>query len=171
MPLTITSSGSVTSLTASSAFRPGAMTTISTIGTEICGSSSRGKAPSATSPAASAARMKSGVSDEAIKALVRRPAMPKGPDLNLLIAILRGSRCMRHHAIPGHKTSQNLDHRHAINLLRLAGNHGAHPCACSPFNRHEIKPAAGYNCRCRNHQALVRTDGQAHQNAGVDELV
>ena len=41
---------------------------MSTIGTEICGSSSRGSVTSATRPSASAASRKSGVSGEAMKA-------------------------------------------------------------------------------------------------------
>ncbi len=50
---------------------------MSTIGTDICGSSSRGSVSSATSPKAKAATRKSGVSGEAMKARVSPPAMPK----------------------------------------------------------------------------------------------
>ena len=76
MLLTMVSSGSVTSLTASSALSPFALTRMSTIGTEICGSSSRGRPTSATSPSAIEARRKSGVSADLMKMRVRLPAMP-----------------------------------------------------------------------------------------------
>jgi hypothetical protein len=49
---------------------------MSTIGTDICGSSSRGSEMSATNPNAKAASRKSGVSGEAMKLRVRPPAMP-----------------------------------------------------------------------------------------------
>ena len=71
MLLTMVSSGSVTSLTASSALSPLAVTRISTIGTEIWGSSSRGSVISATRPSASDANRNSGVSGDAMKARVR----------------------------------------------------------------------------------------------------
>jgi hypothetical protein len=76
MALTMVSSGSVTSFTASSALSPSARTEMSTIGTEICGSSSRGKANGATMPSAKAASNMSGVSGERMKARVNRPEMP-----------------------------------------------------------------------------------------------
>ena len=77
MPLTIVSSGSVISLTASSAFSPSARTWMSTIGTEICGSSSRGSEISATMPKTMAASRNSGVSGEVMKARVSPPASPR----------------------------------------------------------------------------------------------
>jgi hypothetical protein len=70
MLLTMVSRGSVTSLTASSAFRPGAESMMSTIGTDICGSSSRGSVINATSPKAKAASRNSGVRGETMKARV-----------------------------------------------------------------------------------------------------
>ena len=77
MPLTIVSSGSVISLTASSARRPSARTWISTIGTDICGSSSRGSEASATRPKTSEASRNSGVSGDVMKARVSAPAIPR----------------------------------------------------------------------------------------------
>ncbi len=53
---------------------------MSTIGTEICGSSSRGSETSATRPNTIAASRKSGVSGEVMKARVSPPAIPRrGP--------------------------------------------------------------------------------------------
>jgi hypothetical protein len=77
MPFTIVSSGSAISLTASSARRPSARTRMSTIGTEICGSSSRGSETSAIKPKARAAMRKSGVSGDEMKMRVSPPAMPR----------------------------------------------------------------------------------------------
>ena len=51
-------------------------TKTSTIGTMICGSSSRGSATTARVPSAIEARMKSGVSLEWMKAAAIRPATP-----------------------------------------------------------------------------------------------
>ena len=76
MPLTIDSSGLVTISTASGAFSPSALTRMSTIGTLICGSSSRGMVVSAIKPTASAASRNSGVSGERMVAWVRRPDSP-----------------------------------------------------------------------------------------------
>src|SRR5579859_7608088 len=77
MGLTMASSGLVTSSTASGAFNPLACTMMSTIGTLICGSSSRGMVSSATRPAASAAIRNSGVNGERIVARVSRPENPR----------------------------------------------------------------------------------------------
>ena len=77
MPLTMVSSGSVISFTASSARNPSARTWMSTIGTEICGSSSRGSEISATSPNTNAASRNSGVSGDVMKARVSAPAIPR----------------------------------------------------------------------------------------------
>ena len=49
---------------------------MSTIGTEICGSSSRGSVIRAMRPKAKAAISSSGVSGDVMKARVRLPAMP-----------------------------------------------------------------------------------------------
>ena len=56
---------------------PSARTWMSTIGTEICGSSSRGSETSATRPKTKAASRNSGVSGEVMKARVSRPASPR----------------------------------------------------------------------------------------------
>ena len=50
---------------------------MSTIGTEICGSSSRGSETSATSPNTNAASRNSGVSGDVMKARVSAPAIPR----------------------------------------------------------------------------------------------
>ena len=55
---------------------PGISTKTSTIGTMICGSSSRGSAITARTPSAIDATMKSGVSLEWMKAAATRPARP-----------------------------------------------------------------------------------------------
>jgi hypothetical protein len=47
------------------------------MGTEICGSSSRGRLISATSPTARAAKIIRGVSAERMNAFVSPPAMPR----------------------------------------------------------------------------------------------
>ena len=49
---------------------------MSTIGTLICGSSSRGSDTRAIAPATSAANSRSGVSGELMKVRVRTPEMP-----------------------------------------------------------------------------------------------
>jgi hypothetical protein len=55
---------------------PGISTKTSTIGTMICGSSSRGSATTASAPSAIEARMKSGVSLELMNAAANLPAAP-----------------------------------------------------------------------------------------------
>jgi hypothetical protein len=76
MALMIASSGLVTSSTASGAFKPSARTVISTMGTLICGSSSRGMVRSAIRPTASAASRNNGVNGERMVACVSRPEIP-----------------------------------------------------------------------------------------------
>ena len=68
--------GLVTRCSTSVGVAPGMRTNTSTIGTMICGSSSRGSATTAMPPSASDARMTSGVSFELMNAAARRPAAP-----------------------------------------------------------------------------------------------
>ena len=68
--------GRVTRCSTSAGVAPGISTNTSTIGTMICGSSSRGSATTASAPSAIAARMKSGVSFEWMNAAASRPAAP-----------------------------------------------------------------------------------------------
>jgi hypothetical protein len=73
----MSSSGLVTSSTASSALRPSALMKMSTIGTLICGSSSRGSDVSAITPTSSDAIRMSGVSGDRMNAAVIDPEMPR----------------------------------------------------------------------------------------------
>ena len=76
--LTIISSGSVTSFTASSALRPvRPAREYRPCGTDICGSSSRGSETRAMSPSSKRGQMNSGVNADPMKARVNAPAMPK----------------------------------------------------------------------------------------------
>ena len=68
--------GLVTRCSTSADVAPGISTRTSTIGTMICGSSSRGSATMANAPSASEAPMKSGVNFELMKAAASRPAAP-----------------------------------------------------------------------------------------------
>ena len=68
--------GRVTRCSMSAGVAPGIWTKTSTIGTTICGSSSRGSATTASAPRATDATMMSGVSFELMKAAAIRPAMP-----------------------------------------------------------------------------------------------
>ena len=70
--------GRVARSSTSLALEPGMATITSTIGTLICGSSSRGNNTMAAVPNKMAAMMSSGVSLESMKAAATRPAMP-GP--------------------------------------------------------------------------------------------
>ena len=64
------------SLTASAALSPLACTWISTSGTDICGSSSRGRTIAASVPRIRAANSINGVSGELMKACVSFPDIP-----------------------------------------------------------------------------------------------
>ena len=68
--------GLVTRSSTSRAEAPGICTKTSTIGTMICGSSSRGSFQTANAPSSSEAAITSGVSFELIKVRANRPAVP-----------------------------------------------------------------------------------------------
>jgi hypothetical protein len=70
------SMGRVTRCSTSAGVAPGISANTSTIGTMICGSSSRGSATTARPPSAIEVRMKSGVSFEWMNAAAIRPATP-----------------------------------------------------------------------------------------------
>ena len=68
--------GRVARSSTSLALKPGIETSTSTIGTLICGSSSRGSIHTANTPSNTDVMMMSGVSLESMKARAMRPAMP-----------------------------------------------------------------------------------------------
>src|SRR6266511_3078588 len=68
--------GRVARSSTSLALNPGMDTSTSTIGTLICGSSSRGSISTAASPSSTEVTMTSGVSLESINVRAMRPAMP-----------------------------------------------------------------------------------------------
>src|SRR6266540_1739504 len=70
--------GRVARSSTSLALNPGMDTSTSTIGTLICGSSSRGSISTAASPSSTEVTMTSGVSLESMNVFAMRPAMPGG---------------------------------------------------------------------------------------------
>ena len=77
--------GRVARSSTSFALKPAMFTITSTIGTLICGSSSRGSKTIAAMPSRTAATMISGVSFESMKARAIRPATPLDRGASMLI--------------------------------------------------------------------------------------
>src|SRR5690606_32779317 len=136
MPLTMVSSGSVISLMASGAFSPSARTAMSTIGTEICGSSSRGRTISAIRPKTSAAMRISGVRAEVMKLRVSAPAMPSaGPVPDSVWFGMSGND----NRFAGGKAGQDFNISDAAALHDLARHHGTLDVLAILPHAHEIE--------------------------------
>ncbi len=137
MPLTMVSSGSVISLTASGAFNPSARTAMSTIGTEICGSSSRGRTISAIRPKTSAAMRISGVSAEVMKLRVSAPAMPSDGPVPCSLGLSISGNDNR---FAGSKAGQDFNISDAVAPHDLAGHHGTLDVPPILPHAHEVEP-------------------------------
>ena len=83
---------------------PGSAAITSIIGTEICGSSSRGVASMARAPTASDATVTSGVSFERRNACATRPAMP----------MVSAAPVATSTVSPAREAGEHLDHRAAV---------------------------------------------------------
>src|SRR6056297_3188103 len=93
---------------------------ISTSGTEICGSSSRGRLIKAMRPTASAARMINGVRGEVINPFVSHPASPSGRSVSPC-SLIAG-----HHDVTSVQAGQDSHHRHTVTIMRGADDNTAH---------------------------------------------
>src|SRR6056297_3856081 len=163
MACTMFSIGSLTSCTASSAVSPEALIWISTSGTEIRGSSSRGRLTSAISPTASAAKIKSGVNGEVMNARVSPPASPRPRPLSPCSLIAR------HHHVAGPEAGQDLDHFGAINIMHRPRHDAAQHRAALMRHVQKIKPRARDQRTLWHQQGFVFAHRQTYQNPRIHE--
>src|SRR5208282_507047 len=110
------SMGMVTRCSTSSADAPGMLTNTSSIGTTICGSSSRGVCQMLKSPSNNAAIITSGVSGESINACAIFPASPRFTSASPRVLSLRQSSF---HPIPGFQDSAPRLLRHSVLTIPL----------------------------------------------------